>query len=134
MDVPKKRDWFNVGAVVPPLAVLFTAFGMFARSPVMSHQAEILWIIGIVIIAFLVWFNAAKIQQRGREERQRGREDRERLDKIIQLLAKPETTLEDVKQTIEGYARISATTAMYASLSNSTLPLRQAEADKERPK
>ncbi len=93
----------------------------------MSLQADILWTIGIIVIALLVWLNAAKTQQRARE-------DRERLDKIIQLLAKPETTLEDVKRTIEVSARISATTAMYASLSNSPLPLRQAEADKERPK
>jgi hypothetical protein len=97
MDVPKKRDWFNVGAIVPLLAVLFTSVFWFVRS-VVGLQAEILWIIGIIIIAFLVWFNAATTQQRGREDRERGQEDRERLDKIIQLLEKPGTTLEDIKR------------------------------------
>jgi hypothetical protein len=97
MDAPKKRDWFNVGAVAPFSVVLFTcAFGLFTRS-IMSLQADILWTIGIIVIAFLVWLNAAKTQQRAREDRERAWEDRERLDKIIQLLAKPETTLEDVR-------------------------------------
>jgi hypothetical protein len=95
MAVPKKHDWFNVGAIVPPLAVLFTsAFGLFTRSA-MSLQAEIVWIIGIIVIAFLVWFNAAKTQQRGRE-------DRQRLDTIIQLLEKPGTTLEDIRVVATG--------------------------------
>jgi hypothetical protein len=50
-----------------------------------------------------------KTQQRGREDRQRGQEDRERLDKIIQLLEKPGTTLEDVKMAATGV--LSATEA-----------------------
>lgn len=126
MGVPNKHDWFNIGAIAPFAVVLFTCtFGLFTRS-VMSLQADILWTIGIIVIAFLVWLNAAKTQQRARE-------DRERLDKIILLLAKPETTLEDVKRTVEGAARVSATTAMYTSLTNTPLAL-QAEADKERPK
>jgi hypothetical protein len=109
MDMPSKRDWFNVGAIVPLLGVLFSsAFGLFA-GPVMSPQAAIFWIIGIIVIAVLVWFNAAKTQQRGREDRQRGQEDRERLDKIIQLLEKPGTTLEDVKMAATGV--LSATEA-----------------------
>ena len=77
---------------------------MLTRS-VMSLQADILWTIGIIVIAFLVWLNAAKTQQRARE-------DRERLDKIIQLLAKPETTLEDVRR---------ATTSIDDSLSKTPL-------------
>ena len=71
----------------------------------MSLQADILWTIGIIVIALLVWLNAAKTQQRARE-------DRERLDKIIQLVAKPETTLEDVRR---------ATTGIGGSLSNTPL-------------
>jgi Na+/proline symporter len=64
MDMPNKRDWFNVGAIAPFSVVLFTcAFGLFTRS-VMSLQADILWTIGIIVIAFLVWLNAAKTQQR----------------------------------------------------------------------
>jgi len=48
MGVPNKRDWFNVGAIVPLLGVLFSsAFGLFA-GPAMSIQVEILWIIGII--------------------------------------------------------------------------------------
>ena len=93
MDVPNLRDWINVGAIVPLLAVLFSsAFGLF-MGPTMSLHAEILWITVIIVVAFLVWLNAAKTQQRARE-------DRDRLDKIIQLLAKPGTTLEDVRRAI----------------------------------
>jgi hypothetical protein len=92
MEAAKKRDWLNIGAIAP-LAVLFTsAFGLFV-GPAMSLQAEILWVVGIVIIAILVWFNAAKTQQRARE-------DRERLDKIIRLLEQPGTTVEDIKRVI----------------------------------
>ena len=113
MVAPKKRDWFNVGAIAPISVVLFTcAFGLFTRS-VMSLQADILWAIGIFVIALLVWFNAAKTQQRARE-------DRERLDKIIQLLAKPETTLEDVR---------IATTSIDDSFAKTPLALRAAQAE-----
>jgi hypothetical protein len=107
MDMPSKHDWLNVGAIVPLLGVLFSsAFGLFA-GPVMTSQVEILWIMGIVIIAFLVWFNAAKVQQQ-------------------QLLARPETTLEDVRR---------AATGTDDSLANTPLVLRvQAEADRERQK
>jgi hypothetical protein len=79
----------------------------------MSLQADILWTIGIIVIASLVWFNAAKNQQRARE-------DRERLDKIIQLLAKPETTLEDVRR---------ATTGISGPLSNTPLASSAAQAE-----
>ena len=43
----------------------------------MSTQAEILWITGTIVMAFLVWFNAAKTQQREREARQREGEAKE---------------------------------------------------------
>jgi hypothetical protein len=88
-----------------------------------SFQTEILWIVATVIMAILVWFDAATRQKRAREDRQRGQEDRSRLDKIIQLLERPETTLEDVKRAATGIS----------SFPNITLAL-QAEADKERPK
>ena len=95
MDVPNLRDRFNVGATVPLLAVLFTsAFGLF-EAPAMSLQAEFLWVMGIFVIAFLVWLNAATTVQRTREAD-------EKLDKIIQLLANPGTTLEDIKRVISG--------------------------------
>jgi hypothetical protein len=108
-------DWFS-NAIVPPSGVLFSfAFGLFA-GPVMSPHAEFIWIAGSILIAFFVWFNAAKTQQRGREDRQRGQEDRERLDKIIQLLEKPGTTLEDVKSVISGAARMSSISSMRAEV------------------
>ena len=66
MDVPNLRAWFNVGAIVPLLGVFSSAFGLFAGSA-MSPQVEFLWIMGIIVIAFLVWFNAAKAQERERE-------------------------------------------------------------------
>ena len=75
MDMPSKRDWFNVGAIVPLLGVLFSsAFGLFA-GPVMSPQAAIFWIIGIIVIAVLVWFNAAKnsATRAGRQAARTGR-------------------------------------------------------------
>jgi hypothetical protein len=112
MDVPNLRDWFNVGAIVPLLAVLFSsAFGLF-EAATMSPQAEFLWIIGIIVIAFLVWFNAAKTQQRERESRERERAVMIRLDELKQLLAKPGTTLEDVKRAIGVDARLSAASSM----------------------
>jgi ABC-type protease/lipase transport system fused ATPase/permease subunit len=90
---PNKHDWFNVGAIVPPLVVLFSfSFYLFV-GPVMSLQVEVLWVTGIIIIAFLVWLNAAKTEQRGREANAA-------LDEIKQLLAKPGTTLEDVKRAV----------------------------------
>jgi hypothetical protein len=93
LAIPNKRDWFNVGAIVPLFGVLFSsAFGLFA-GPAMSPQVEILWITGIVIIALLVWLVAAKTQQREREVMSC-------LDEIKDLLAKPGTTLEDVKRVI----------------------------------
>ena len=86
-------DWFNINAIVPPLGVLFSfAFGLFV-GPVMSPQVEFLWVAGIIIIAFLVWFNAAKTQQREREANAK-------LDEIKQLLSKSGTTLEDVERII----------------------------------
>jgi len=98
MDIPHRRDWFNIGAIVPLLGVLFTSsFGLF-MGHLMSPQAKIWFIMATIVMAALVWFNAAKSQQRAREDRQRGKEDRERLDKIIKLLEKPGTTLEDVKR------------------------------------
>lgn len=100
MDVPNKRDWFNVGAIVPLLGVLFSfAFGLFA-GPAMSLTAEILWITGIIVMAFLVWLNAAKTQQREREAREHERAVMRRFDELNQLLAKPGTTLEDVKRMV----------------------------------
>ena len=59
----------------------------------MSPQVEFLWVAGIIIIAFLVWFNAAKTQQREREANAK-------LDEIKQLLSKSGTTLEDVERVI----------------------------------
>jgi hypothetical protein len=79
----------------------------------MSPQATLLWILATIIMVFLVWFNAAKTQRRARE-------DRERLDKIIQLLAKPETTLEDVRR---------ATTGIGGPLSNTPLASSAAQAE-----
>ena len=85
----------------------------------MSLQAEFLWVMGIFVIAFLVWLNAATTVQRTREAD-------EKLDKIIQLLANPGTTLEDIKRVISG---------IDDSFANSTLPLRvEADLDKEPPK
>jgi len=100
-------DWFNINAIVAPLCVLFTfAFGLFT-GPVMSPQVEFLWVAGIIVIAFLVWFNAAKTHQREREAGEREAEARGRergvmilLDEIKQLLSKPGTTLEDVKMLV----------------------------------
>lgn len=98
MDMPNKHDWFNIGAIVPLLAVLFTSsFGLFARA-VMSLQAEILWVLATVVMAFLVWLNAVKAQQRIREAKEHERGVMATLDDIKQLLAKPETTLEDVRR------------------------------------
>jgi hypothetical protein len=97
MVVLNNCDWFNVGAIVPLLVVLFSStFGLF-EAPAMSLQTEGLWILGIIIIASLVWFNAAKMQQGKREAEEREREGRVILDEIKQMLAKPRTTLEDVK-------------------------------------
>jgi hypothetical protein len=96
--MPNKHDWFNIGAIVPLLAVLFTSsFGLFARA-IMSLRAEILWVLATVIMAFLVWLNAAKAQQRIRETKEHERGVMATLDDIKQLLAKPETTLEDVRR------------------------------------
>jgi positive regulator of sigma E activity len=56
MDVPNKRDWFNVGAIVPLLVLFISAIGLFTRAG-MSLETEILWAIVIIVVAFLVWFN-----------------------------------------------------------------------------
>jgi len=102
MDIPNKRDWFNISAIVPLLAVLFTSsFGLFARA-VMSLEAKILWILATIIMAFLVWLNAAKNQQCAREDREHALENRERLDKIIRLLSNPDTTVEDIRMAATG--------------------------------
>jgi ABC-type protease/lipase transport system fused ATPase/permease subunit len=91
--MPNKCDWFNFGAIVPPLVVVFSfSFYLFV-GPVMSAQVEVLWVAGIIVVAFLVWLNAAKTEQRGREANAT-------LDEIKQLLAKPGTTLEDVKRAV----------------------------------
>jgi hypothetical protein len=112
MDIPGKHDWFNINAIVPPLAVLFTnMLGLFTRSA-MSQKAEILWILATFIMAFLVWLNAAKTQQHAREDREHARENREKLDKIIQLLPKPGTTLEDITRVINVGVRVSAGSSM----------------------
>ena len=119
MEMPNKHDWFNIGAIVPLLAVLFTSsFGLFARA-VMSLQAEILWILATIIMAFLVWLNAAKAQQRIREAKEHERGVMATLDDIKQLLAKPETTLEDVRRA----------TAIDDSLSKTPLALRATQAE-----
>jgi hypothetical protein len=68
----------------------------------MSLQAEILWILATIIMAFLVWLNAAKMQRRIREAKEHERGVRITLDNIEQLLTKPETTLEDIRMTIRG--------------------------------
>jgi hypothetical protein len=104
MDMPNKHDWLNIGAIVPLLAVLFTSsFGLFARArAVMSLQAECLWVLATVIMAFLVWLNAAKAQQRIREAKEHERGVTATLDDIKQLLAKPDTTLEDVRRAATG--------------------------------
>jgi hypothetical protein len=54
--------------------------------------------------------------------------------KLEAALDKLATANNAVSSAISGAARISATTAMYASLSSTPLPLRQSESDKERPK
>lgn len=73
----------------------------------MSTNVELLWIIGVIAIAILLWFNAAKTEQRGREARERELEAKEhehavmlRFDELNRLLAKPGTTLEDVKTRV----------------------------------
>jgi|ERR1700730_2413682 len=120
MEMPNKHDWFNIGAIVPLLAVLFTSsFGLFARA-VMSLQAEILWILATIIMAFLVWLNAAKAQQRIREAKEHERGVMATLDDIKQLLAKPETTLEDVRR---------AAITIDDSFSKTPLALRAAQAE-----
>ncbi len=120
MDMPNKHDWFNIGAIVPLLAVLFTSsFGLFARA-VMSLQAEILWVLATVVMAFLVWLNAVKAQQRIREAKEHERGVMATLDDIKQLLAKPETTLEDVRR---------AATSIDDSFSKTPLALRATQAE-----
>ncbi len=103
--MPNLRDWFNVGAIVPLLVVLFGySFGL-CEAPVMSLQAEIVWITGIIVISFLVWLNAAKMAQSEREAKEHERKVTITLDNIKTLLEKPGTTLEDVKMVIAGAAR-----------------------------
>jgi uncharacterized membrane protein YhiD involved in acid resistance len=97
-------DWFNIVAVATPATMLFSmAFGIFA-GPAMSPQAEVFWIIGTIVMALLVWFSGAKAQKREREAKQHEMEAKQheraellRFDELKQLIAKPETTLEDVR-------------------------------------
>jgi hypothetical protein len=67
-------------------------------------QAEIFWIIGTIAMALLVWFSGAKAQQREREAKEREKETERavmgRFDELTQLLAKPDTTLEDVRRIV----------------------------------
>ena len=53
-------------------------------------------------MALLVWFSGAKAQQREREakERKTERAVMGRFDELTQLLAKPDTTLEDVRRIV----------------------------------
>ena len=114
--MPNKHDWFNFSTIGAPLWILVSfAFGIFVVHPVMSLQVEFLWGVITIIIAFLVWFGAAKTQQRAREDRERGKEDRERLDKIIQLLEGPETTLEDVRKAATGISGPLSNTPLASS-------------------
>ncbi len=98
MDMPEKCEWFNVDAIVPPLAVLFTsALGLFTRSA-MSLQAEILWIIATVIMAFLVWFKSAKTAQTTKQRELNMIANFNEIKQLIQLIAKPGITLEDIRE------------------------------------
>ena len=97
-------DWFNIVVAATPATMLFSmAFGVFA-GPAMSPQAEIFWIIGTIAMALLVWFSGAKAQQREREAKEREKETERavmgRFDELTQLLAKPDTTLEDVRRIV----------------------------------
>jgi hypothetical protein len=97
MDMPNLRDWFNVGAIVPLLVVLFgSSFGL-CEAPVMSLQAEVFWITGIIVLSFLVWLNSAKLAQREREAKKHERQVTITLDNIQKLLANPDTTVEDIR-------------------------------------
>jgi hypothetical protein len=111
MDIPGKRDWLNVSTIGAPLWILVSfAFGLFVVHPGMSPQFEFLWGAATVAIAFIVWFGAAKTQQRAREDREQARENRERLDTILELLPKPETTKEDIRMAATGISdRLSNT-------------------------
>jgi hypothetical protein len=100
--MPNHRDWLNVGAIVPLLVVLFGySFGL-CEAPIMSLQAEVLWITGIIVIASLVWLNAAKMAQREREAKEHERKVTITLDNIKNLLSKPDTTVEDIRMAATG--------------------------------
>ena len=86
----------------------------------MSLQVELLWGVATIIVAFLVWFGGAKSQQRAREAKENERVVMTILDDIKQLLAKPDTTLEDVRK---------ATTGIDDSLSKGPLALRATQAE-----
>jgi hypothetical protein len=75
------------------------AFGIFA-GPAMSPQAKIFWIIGGIAMALLVWFSGAKAQRREREAKDHERAVMRRFDELNRLLAKSDTTLEDVKRMV----------------------------------
>src|SRR3981081_3881039 len=61
-------------------------------------------IIGTIAMALLVWFSGAKAQQREHEAKEREKETERavmgRFDELTQLLAKPDTTLEDVRRIV----------------------------------
>jgi hypothetical protein len=90
----------------------------------MTTEAEVVWAAGIVIIAILVWFNAAKIEQK---TEQRERNANAKFNEIKQLIEKPGTTLEDVKKVIEVAARVSAASSMRVELKATTPDKEQSE-------
>ena len=95
MDVPDKHNWFNLGAIVPAICVLFSILFCLFVGPVMTPGAEVVWVSGIIFIAILVWFNAAKTEQK---TEQRERNVIAKFNEIKQLIEKPGTTLEDIRR------------------------------------
>jgi hypothetical protein len=94
MGAISNRDLLSISAIVPPLAVLFSSsLGLYMGWSIMSVQAQFLWIACVVIIALLVWFNAAAAKRGARETK-------EQLDKIEKAISSPGATLADVAKII----------------------------------
>jgi len=95
MDIPDKHNWFNLGAIVPSICVLFSFLFCLFVGPVMTPVAEVLWVSGIIVIATLVWFNSAKIAQ---ETERRERDMIAQFKELKQLIEKPGTDFEDIRR------------------------------------
>jgi hypothetical protein len=116
MAVPDKRHWFNIGAIVPAICVLFSFLFCLFVGPVMTIEADGVWVAGIIVIAILVWFNAAKQDQKSE---QRERDVIEKFNELKQLIEKPGTTFDEVR---EAASRLGV-------LSNSPLASSEAQAN-----